>query len=199
VSDNGIRRQIFDAQTALKNGFSEDTVLLAQEMIDCSNEMLKAATAGAKSITNSPLDVEKYPKLAVFFNLASQQQTNKSTNTIEPCGDWEHPVPNSRPPATYYTAGDSEQALIGKEFHHTAGYACGEYDASPNCTEYDFTRGRGISGPYGDCAAPRFRDHGVIERRRYSIHGAEPNPEIASYLWPYWNWGPYVKWWHSKF
>jgi len=32
----------------------------------------------------------------------------------------------------------------------------------------------------------------------YVIQYGEPNPEIASYSWPYWNWGAYVSWWHSS-
>lgn len=199
VTDNGIRRQIFDAPAALKNGFSEDTVSLAQEMIDSQNEILKAASAGSKNAITAPLDASKYPKLAVFFDMASQQHTIKSTGTLEPCGNWDHPVPNYKPQETNYLCSRCGRELANKGFHSTAGYACGEFSGDLDCWKDDFTRGRGYSGPYGYCDTPRFRDHAHLWTGSYTIQEGEPNPEIATYAWPYWNWGLYVRWWHTTF
>ena len=202
LSENGIRRQTFDVKAALEKGFSEDAVLLAQEIISFQNGILKVIVSDEKNVMAVPLDAVKYPRLAAYFNMKPQQQVVRNMNKepIEPCGDTEHPVPYWSPKPDYYTSNNSEQALFDKGFHHTAGYACGEYtNSDPFCNVFDFTLESDNNGPYGYCEWPRFRYHGVIsrtDRTQYSIHGTEPNPEVNSYSWPYWNWPVYVYWWH---
>lgn len=87
-------------------------------------------------------------------------------------------------------------SLESMGFHKTAGYACGAN------TEYkcatDYTRPRDYNGPYGHCDSPRFRDQGQVVSGGKRIQFGEPNPEIFSYQWPYWNWGSYVKWCHDN-
>lgn len=113
--------------------------------------------------------------------------------SVQPCGDWDHPVPAKAPPHVNYGPSPSFESM---GFHKTAGYACGAN------TEYrcatDYTRARDYNGPYGHCDSPRFRDQGQVVSGGKWIQFGEPNPEISSYVWPYWNWGAYVKWWHDN-
>ena len=76
-------------------------------------------------------------------------------------------------------------------------YACG---ALYNCAN-DYTRDRSYYSNQGTgyCQYQRFRDQAIITGA-YSakIQYGEPNPEVTLYLWPYWNWGNYVQWWHNN-
>jgi len=159
----------------------------------------------ALSKKTHPPKVENYSHLKQFFDLANQNlrsaesstpDVSKITARVNPCGDWTHPVPNYTPARTDYTSSTPETTLIGLGFHHTEPYACGY----GNCSTTEFTRGRSYTGPYGTCRAPRFRDQGRITgTTTYDIQSGEPNSEILSYRWPYWNWGSYVQWWHNNY
>ena len=203
---------IFDARLARRDGFSEDIVLLAEEIVAFQNEIAEiAAASGVDDVERISVSLEKYPGLKQLFELASQRaklRTSRqpevreeasaaaSTRQVNPCGDWDHPVPNYNSNWNPYSSSNPEQTLLNWGFHHTAWYACGQlppYDC-PN----DFTRGRGYNGPYGYCSSPRFHDHGRIwSSTMFGIQYGEPNPEIFSYSWPYWNWGAYCFWWHQ--
>lgn len=202
VKIKGAQTQALDTEAALAAGFSSDVILLASEMIAYQNDLILA-----KSKKSNPPKVEKYSKVEQFFNLATSNligNENISSDlavaaapaAIPACGNWSYPVPNYTPAWYGYTASNPESRLLSIGFHHTAGYACGY----GNCSTADFTRGRSYAGPYGTCSSPRFRDHGRITgSTSYSIQYGEPNPEIHSYSWPYWNWGAYVQWWHANY
>jgi len=202
VQENNIRMQTFNAKAALKNGFSEDMVLLVKEIIEFQNGMMKAIASGKKNVMTEPLDVIKYPRLAAFYDMKPQGQPVeiKGVERIEPCGDYAHPIPDSKPDPLVGYSYNPEQTLFDMGFHRTAGYACGIY-VEIDC-DHDFTSGTWSNSPYGYCESPRFRMHGATNQYAptwYSIHGAEPNPELHSYVWPYYDWGNYVYWWHQKF
>jgi hypothetical protein len=200
IKDKGIQIQVLNTEAALAAGFSNDVILLASEMVSYQNDLVMAVSKKA-----NPPKAENYSKLKQFFDLANQNLTSKESSTpdsavtaaaVNACGDWSHPVPNYDPAWNTYTASNPETRLIDIGFHHTASYACG-YN---NCSTDDFTRGRSYTGPYGTCSSPRFRDHGhILGNTSYGIQYGEPNPEIHSYTWPYWNWGAYVKWWHDTY
>jgi len=200
--------QVFDAEAALADGFSKEVVLLAQEMVAYQNELSRAATdETVDDITRLNVTAEEYPRLANFFELASQQVkleeeahgTASAMKNPPACGNWSYPVPNYSPSRYWYSSSDPEQTLLNWGFHHTANYACGGGYSPGSCAE-DYTRGTGYDGPYGYCSSPRFRDHGrVASSTSFNIQYGEPNPEVFSYLWPYWNWGAYVRWWHGNF
>lgn len=200
--------QVFDAEAALEDGFSKEVVLLAQEMVAYQNELAKAAASkGVEDITQLNVTTEEYPRLTKFFQLASQQvEARKAPGAVSPmqqncpaCGNWDCPVPDYSPPRYGYSSSDPEQTLLNWGFHHTANYACGGGYSPGSCAE-DYTRGRDYYGPYGHCSGIRFRDHGrVTGSTSFNIQYGEPNPEVFSYWWPYWNWGAYVRWWHSNF
>ncbi|MDN5366523.1 MAG: hypothetical protein PWP44_1729 [Thermacetogenium sp.] len=208
---NGIRLQTFDTNTALEEGFSKDVVLLAQEMVAFQNDMAKMAFArGIKDVTQLNISLQKYPRVANFFAQMTQQFESSKNNTTlnpssldsdpHPCGTYDHPVPSYTP--TWYTTSSNnpEQELLNKGYHRTASYACEQGCTNNNGDWVDFTKGRSYTGPYGTCSSPRFRNHGRIQNSSlYAEQFGEPNPEIFSYVWPYWNWGAYVRWWHNNF
>lgn len=188
-------QQVFDASAALRDGVSPEIVSLAQEIVAFQNALAqRAANANLPAVS-----VEQYPKVKELFDLASRKLRSSSGFKLAkpvaqasppPCGNWTHPVPNSRPPDYGYGPyGDPAGTLRSWGFHDTAFYACYYINSCGN----DFTRGRGYNGPYGYCEAPRFRDHGWHSGGGYvRIQYGEPNPEIFSYSWPYWNWGAYL-------
>jgi hypothetical protein len=191
----------FDADAAKQAGFSDQIIQLAEETVAFQNAWVARAKAGQEG---SP-SVEDYPLLKEFFNKATENAPKQSSanslnimQTPPPCGDWTYPVPNFSPGRTDFQSSDPAGTLVSFGFHVTAGYACGG-SFSSSCTG-DYTRGRLYNGPYGTCATPRFRDHGrVVDSDTYNIQLGEPNPEILSYTWPYWNWGSYVQWWHDNY
>lgn len=204
VVEVDIHSQTFDAVSALEDGFAEEIVLLAEEMVAYQNALTRAmAVSDIEDVTQIPLSKKQYPRLNKFLEAASKQLKSKDgfspTGSIDsaiPCGDWCHPVPNYTPSWVSFSSSDPHNALHVLGFHHTAEYACGY----GNCSTHDFTRGRSYTGPYGTCSSPRFRDHGRIwTSTTFGIQYGEPNPEILSYSWPYWNWGSYVQWWHNTY
>ncbi len=126
------------------------------------------------------------------------------------CGAWSNPIPNHTPPRDHFPVPwpwTPAQWLIGLGYHKTAYYACNFNDA--NCAT-DYTQSRS----YNNCPVPScFRNHGKSNgnyfwvpipggkawRQGYSVQFGEPNPEIHQYLWPYWDWGAYVWWWHTTY
>lgn len=202
VQENNISLQTFDAKGARDNGFSTDMVFLVQEIIQFQNGMMTALSSGNKNVMAEPLDAAKYPRLVAFFKIKPYVRPFGVTDgeRIEPCGDYSYPVPDRRPDRWEAYSFNPEQTLFDMGFHRTAGYACRDY-VEVDC-DHDFTSGTWNNGPYGYCESPRFRMHGATDEKRptwYSIHGAEPNPELHSYVWPYYDWGNYVYWWHQKF
>jgi len=211
IDSNGIRLQTFDSNAAIEDGFSKDVVLLAQEIVAFQNDMAKLGfESGTKDITQLDISMDKYPRVAKFFvQMTRQFESAKDNATLDslplasdphPCGTYDYPVPDSTPKWYYYSSDDPEQDLVDAGFHRTAAYACEEGCTNDDGDWVDFTYERAYTGPYGTCSSPRFRNHGRIQSSsRYAVQYGEPNPEILSYVWPYWNWGAYCRWWHNNF
>ena len=203
VNTNGVKLQEFDTESAIKAGFSKEVILIAENMVAYQNDLAIAITAqNITDITQLPLPEDQYPYLQAFLAQATEQQIyNDSiaavTDDVNPCGDWDHPVPDYTPSRPQYSSSDPHQALLDLGYHNTAGYACGG-DPLETC-ENDYTKGRSYTGAYGTCSSPRFRNQGIAGTTYYSIQYGEPNPEILAYSWPYWNWGVYVRWWHDNY
>jgi len=205
VEVGGVQTQVLDADAALAAGFSNEVILLAQEMVAFQNDLVVADVAESTN-SRSP-KVDEYPGVKQFFDLATANLTIRDGDpsslivpnaaaSIPPCGNWSYPVPNFTPGRYNFSASNPTNKLISWGFHHTARYAC----RGNGCSAIDFTRGRSYTGPYGTCSSPRFRDEGVISGpTAFYIQYGEPNPEIHGYIWPYWNWGSYVLWWHNTY
>lgn len=86
--------------------------------------------------------------------------------------------------------GAIQNYLDSRGYHQTADYATG----------YEYAGGD-YTNPIGayTCSSPKFRIHALIERGwTFKTQRPEPNPEILGYIWPTFDWGPYVKWWHNN-
>ena len=213
---DGYRVQVLDVDGALAAGIDQDTVNLASETVSYQNEIIsRAFTSKTTGIPQSAVELHDYPRVEALHDMATEDKRRRqdgqtapagSANigpfTIgatvafasdpHPCGNYDYPVPDSSPTRHYFT-GDGETFFDDAGYHETAGYASGYNDA-------DYTRGRSYVGDYGTCSSPRFRDHGLVHSETsYSIQWGEPNPEVLSYWWPYWNWGAYVEWWHDNY
>lgn len=210
----GITVQTLDDESAIEAGFGEAAIRLARQMIDYQNALMRAAhnQTDASSVV---VAVEDFPEVKAFFDLMNSRatpvvppastsgdagnafaQAEPEAIVVNACGDWDHPVPSSTPMRYHYSSSSPASTLLNQGFHRTSSYACG----FNNCSNYDFTKGRSYNGPYGTCSSPRFRDQGYITgSTQYWKQFGEPNPEILSYVWPYWNWGAYVMWWHGRY
>jgi hypothetical protein len=200
---NGIKQQVLNSTEASKDGFPDDVLLLAEEMILYQNDYLKyAAENDDADISKSPTSMDRYPRLERFFEFASEHQKNgvgeeTVLKSVNPCGDWNNPIPNFTPSWISFTHSNPRTMLANLGFHNTAGYACS--GGLWPCQD-DFTRGRSYTSSHGTCASPRFRDHGrVTGATSFRIQYGECNPEVHSYSWPYWNWPAYCRWWHQTY
>lgn len=201
---NGVKQQVLNSTEASKNGFPDDVIILAEEMILYQNDLAKyAAENDNTDVSKLPVSVTKYPNLERFFEVASEQLRNRVDEksvlaSVNPCGDWNTPIPDYTPGRISFTRSNPRTTLVNWGFHATAGYACGA-DPLVSCAN-DYTRGTSYTSSYGTCGSPRFRDQGnVTGATSFWIQYGEPNPEIHSYSWPYWNWGVYVRWWHQTY
>lgn len=195
------RIAFLDVAAARKAGFSEETLQLAQEMIDAQNEMLE-------QMRNRPqgdrqpigLSFADREELQRFLTLATQVDRAVSGGYIAPlkagstnaCGTFDNPVPLTAAPwstvGVFRNRTDAGNYLVRLGFHSTAWYV----------GTSDYTRGRSYSSRWGVCSSPRFRDHGLVSSRfEARVQLGECNPEVFSYSWPYWNWPSYCNWWHS--
>ncbi len=189
----------FDSQAAEKMGYSEESIKLAQELVDLSNTIVTT-----RSINQN---MSAYPSAASFFSQADAYEASKaieSGNEIQGwaneyyCGTWWHPVPNSG--ALWNTTGPYSSQRAAEQTLRNWGY-----HATPNLAGGGWTRPQTYKWWY--CGWNTFRDHAYIYSSRYireqnytgSIPG-EPNPEVwASRPWPYPTWPAYVAWWHSRY
>lgn len=195
VVRDGARIQVLDAAAALDVGVEAEIVALAADMISYQNDLVHSGTTARGDRAPKPS-----PRLTAFLMLATSRARVAAepdvATAVDPCGDWTHPVPNYSPAWVGSSTPNPEGTLLAWGFHHTASYACGY----GNCSTSDFTRPRSYAGPYGTCASPRFRDHGRIwSATSVAVQYGEPNPEVLSYSWPYWDWGTYVQWWHQMY
>lgn len=216
ISD-GYRVQVLDVDGALAAGIDQDTVNLASEIVSYQNEIVsRSFISKTTGIPQDAVDLQDYPRVKTLYSMATEGKRHREEGQNDPvgsarigpftiggaavvfasdphpCGNYDYPVPDSSPTRHYFT-GDGETFFADAGYHQTAGYASGYNDS-------DYTRGRSYVGDYGTCSSPRFRDHGLVHSETsYSIQWGEPNPEVLSYLWPYWNWAAYVDWWHENY
>jgi len=197
--------QVLDVAGARSAGIADVIITLAQDVVEYQNRMREVVKAqDVKDVEELDIPLTEYPLLAEFDAILQDYKPSGQVEPLapdtHPCGTYSHPVPNYTPPRPYigwYT--NAHNTLVSWGFHQTAGYACGQDPFVP--CELDYTRGRGYSGPYGYCSSPRFRDQGSRNAGNHDIwiQYGEPNPEIFSYSWPYWDWGWYVQWWHDTY
>jgi len=161
----------------------------AHPAIDHLNDVATAAAAGGTEVIGGA-EAQVAPSGGVVV---------QSVPGVSPCGEYAHPIPSFTPTRVSQSPGYSIESFFRNlGFHETLGYACGS--TTYKCAS-DWTRGRSyFTTTYGTCSSPRFRDQGYETGTPTGwIQYGEPNPEVTTYTWPYWNWGSYVRWWHSNY
>ncbi|MGH3888637.1 MAG: hypothetical protein ACRDSZ_19095 [Pseudonocardiaceae bacterium] len=201
VSTNLDGGQRLDTVAASASGTSRATLVLAADLVRYQN----ALRVKIRESHQDKVALDDYPAVREFFTMATAEAVRRMRQegqvrlssldvaAVEPCGDYDHPVPAKAPSRENFGPTPSLESM---GFHKTAGYACGA-DREYKCAT-DYTRGRDYKGPYGHCRSPLFRDQGQVVSGGKWIQFGEPNPELTTYTWPYWNWGSYVKWWHDS-
>jgi hypothetical protein len=208
-------QQTLNALAAKTAGLDPYLVKLADEIVAAQNELVQESRANPAAAAD-PLDAVKYPEIAALHKAASvevKQQTQGETALTaaskgevslatagHECGDYDHPLPTTSPPRQIFGVfKPARKHLTDSGFHLTKGYACGA-TTRLLCAD-DYTRDRSYASGQGtgNCSSPRFRDQGFVTGTSFGwIQHGEPNPEIHRYVWPYWNYGNYVQWWHQN-
>jgi hypothetical protein len=206
------KKATFDKNSAQKAGFNRESLETFYQINEYNNELISDIK---QNFSNQSL-INKYPLAKKYFKEAKDRYNrgifttfdySKSTvskgnmfeiNTFadssqNQCGTWGNPKPTSSAPwVTWYL---STSKLSDWGYHPTAWYV----------GTNDFTRSK--SWNTGWCRTNSFREHAIIKDINkfveqkydgYSPNG-EPNPEVDSYSWPYWNWPSYARWWHANY
>jgi hypothetical protein len=188
---------VFDSRAARKEGFSEQSIVIAEQMAALSNDLLKPISAQQQSIALQSNVDARYPALAAYFAVAKEAARNSS---LQPqiineavCGWYANPRPSEAAPWRTWDSDNPDQTLRSWGYHSTPEYAFGG----------GYTRAQTWS--WWACGFNTFRDHAYVTGARtireqnyegWSPRG-EPNPEVyASGPWPYPDWPAYVLWWH---
>lgn len=196
-------------------GISDETLALLKETLAFRNALLAESTrSGVMDVTALDVDADDYPKVKAFMDRATAYHESRATagessggvsgqsgddelsvpQGAHQCGNRDFPVPHEELKPDRRT-GDGARFFAENGYHVTSRYA-------RRSNAVDYTKSRDLYGPYGYCAAPRFRSHGWINGpNSFTIETPEPNPEVLGYIteWPYLGWPEYVIWWHETF
>lgn len=176
------RREKLDVKKARAAGISADAIDLALQVIALDNLIIAAVQRG------------QTPDLArTEFSFIEPLFMAMAAGDV--CGTRQEPSNcPSRIDSEQFFESDSaaKSHLEGEGYHQTpryasqAGYGIDYAKVAPNA-----------------CGSGVFRDQAVLRRSgecwTYFTQGPEPNPEILSYVWPYFRWPSYVWWWHRVF
>lgn len=204
--------QVLDVDAASAAGIDSEMVALGAEVCASQNAAIANTQGGARARSTTT-----YPRLEHMHDVATAAAESARTGgaglsdqvvvgavpaaaSAHVCGNYDYPLPSSSPKRyTISGQGNIETYFTKQGFHPTAGYACGASNPLSHCAS-DWTQSRSYANALGVCAAPAFRNQGYETGTLTGwIQYGEPNPEIAGYNWPYWNWGSYVQWWHNTY
>ncbi len=181
LDQHGLQR--LDTRAARRAGVSQEALALGHRLVALNNRILAAAHAGQEL----PLERKDFEFIEPLFLRIAQ---------ADPCTDRQHPAPCPQRVESgrfFPTEQDVRSHLESLGYHPTARYAGGG-------SGRDFTLE--VSFP-GCSSASAFRNHALYRQQgpcwTYNVQGPEPNPEILSYVWPYFSWPGYVRWWHLTF
>jgi hypothetical protein len=216
-------RPTFDSKKAQKQGYSKTSVLLMDELVKYTNDILLSKD------TNKKIDLKKYPRVTKFFKYLEQRKAktkvdlkkssyfnfgnvNVSARQIvseregaSECGYFDNPKPSkSKSWQTFGPFENAESVATSWGYHRSdirgAGWT------------------RTITWNENICGDGTFRDNAFPNRKMVSdnlsepVGGylieqnydgwsprGEPNPEVySSWVWPYTIWPSYVYWWHEE-
>ncbi len=189
----------FDSQAARKEGFSEKSIAIAEQLADFTNELLNPISAQQHSILLASNIQNRYPALAAYFARATTvaRQASQQPQVISRvvCGWYTNPRPSQAAPWREWDRDNPDQTLKSWGYHSTPNLAGGGYT-------------RAQTWSWWNCGFGTYRDHAYVLGSRtireqnydgWSPRG-EPNPEVyASGPWPYADWPAYVYWWHRTY
>lgn len=202
----------FDSEAARKQGFSPDSIQLAEQLAAFTNELMAAASKDEKhfDITELDMDLKKHKILSEYFDVAStevknaENHLNQMSQIQSPvseyyCGTFWRPRPNREPEEAFYESHNPEATLSYLGFHPTAWgtWAGGGWTRHQSYMPWL-------------CGFGTYRDHAKLHGgQTFSIQNytdmiprGEPNPELIpghAYPWPYSYWPAYVYWWHETY
>ncbi len=206
----------FDEQAARQQGFSAESIKLAQQLAAFTNDLVAGsvqAQQAGKTASVEALDVNiaAYPELTAYFDAATSYELPNDVTGEDPevstqywlqqyvCGAFWRPLPSQ---------GQMDTGAQYRYFHNMQDpsgtlYSWGYWKSRPGSLA-----GGGWTRVQNHwpliCGWFAFRDHAyiyngnTIQEQNYegwSPRG-EPNPEVYYVRWPYPWWPSYVWWWH---
>ncbi|MCJ8306930.1 MAG: hypothetical protein HRU07_07785 [Nitrosopumilus sp.] len=176
-------------KAAMEDGISKRDIKLGLEYIELQNTMMRKIQAG--TATYATLDKEKAKKFEKFFSIVKEGEDDPFEKSIFPvaygawCNVWgPHYQPN--PVSKTATFTPISNYLVYRDYHQVQ-------EPWTFNSEIDYAK---KIVAYG-CDNGVFREQAIIRSTvGYSVYNPEPNPEITTYMWPTWWWGPYVYSWH---
>lgn len=212
----------FDVEQAEQQGFSSESIALAEQLATFSNDIVNSASepygvTPSVDITEVDIDVQNYPLVANYFNAATNNSNEPIIEDEEPpplppesgvqpssaaseywCGTWWRPRPNFTQSRQARTVSDPAATLRSWGYH-----APPTWDA--RLQRLGWTRDKTYL-PWL-CGFRTFRDNASIDGKTILEQNygngtppGEPNPEVwRSGPWPYAAWPAYVYWWHDRY
>jgi hypothetical protein len=206
------KKATFNKKESEKLGFNKKSIDTFEQLNDYNNELISDID---KNFSNKEF-INKYPLVKTYFKEARLRQNkgiktevsyantsiNKSLfevntfadNSQNQCGTWGNPKPTSAKNWVTWNV-NTNTTPYNWGYHNTASYV----------GTNDMTRTKTWNS--GWCNYGSFRDH-IIPKDIYKLieqnydgwsPNGEPNPEVFSYSWPYWNWPSYAQWWHNTY
>lgn len=215
ISVNGSQHVAFNREIATQNGMSTDSIQLATELVDLSNQLTTQSTTTSAPIMvfvimNAETDLlVSYPTARMYFDEATKNHGGFEIKSAASdivgaavCGTWGNPKPRSVPIyREHFGLADPAATLRSWGYHETPG---------GNATGGGWTRDQQYHPQI--CGTNAFRDQGnivyprnggapYISEQNYEgfTPRGEPSPEVWRVSpWPYPLWPAYVFWWHTK-
>ena len=188
---------------AKANGVSKEDIKIAKDYVKMINKLAKQLKDNPQK--QSKIDNEDKVKFNKFFdkiknkggkNKAIENDTTLSyilPSAYAACNVW---GPHNQPGTTYdtgYTSRSAALASLPSGFNQVPDWA--SHNFPDDYADWIVSYG---------CADGVFRIQSIVGTNDSvnwflsEHHGlGEPNPEVLSYLWPSWWWGPYATLWHG--
>jgi len=204
---------VFDSGTARAQGYSEQSIRLAEELTAYTNDLTRAAMKSKNpreaSVAKLNVETRQYSRMTTFFAQATKRNEASISKEKGPsisaygiigiaeyeCGSFLRPLPNrSATPKEHYSK-DPAKTLTSWGYHRTPNYAGGGW-TRPRTYKW------WVCGwnTFRDDAWTLIRKPNFIQEQNYSgwTPNGEPNPEVwRSGPWPYATWPAYVAVWHK--
>ncbi len=184
----------FDTKQAIKDSLPPRIIYFGLKAERVNNKMIYELKTYEEVSEETIREIETL--YGPSFKYISSQPLDKYQTRAEACGggyDNPHDCPPRLDSGIYRdTRDDIVDYLLDNGLHIVPRYA--SYDYGDDYAKVVSAYGCG-GGPFRHQAWPS--PSGSVWTYRYQT--PEPNPEIFSYWWPAYWWGPYVQWWHRNY